>query len=70
MCVAVAHSFTRVYKGIVCNVTEKKMHKDLGEMCDKDSSDTEYVAKVSSREDCRGKWTLYIVLSSSMTCYN
>lgn len=55
MCVAVDHSFTRVYKGVVCNVTEKKMHKDLGEMRDKHSSDTEYVAKLSSRDACRGK---------------
>ena len=55
MCVAVDHSFIHVYKGVVCNVTEKKMHKDLGEMRDKHSSDTEYVAKLSSREACRGK---------------
>lgn len=29
------------------------MHEDRGEMCDKHSSDTEDVAKVSSKEDCR-----------------
>lgn len=57
-------------KGFSLQQYRQKMHKDLGELNDKHSCDTEHEAKLNSRKECRGKRTRYKVLSSSMTCCN